>query len=164
MLTVKAKVAPTIKPRLISGRSIKRKTCSGDAPRTRAAPRTLGEMARTAGSTLRTTNGMRHQRMRQRDQDGGGAQIQRRLVQRDDEAEAERHGAGRQRQHKDRVEPARAAPRQQVGGDQAERQPPARSSPARSAANCRRPQSAGRTAPIRACWCRAGYRTASSGR
>ena len=49
--------------------------------------------------------GRGHERLGHRDEPGRRAEVERRLVERDHEAEAEHHGGGPQRQHHDDVEP-----------------------------------------------------------
>ena len=91
------------------GRSTSRHTRAGDAPSTAAASRRRGSIERSTGTIDAHDERDRDERLRDRDEDAWRAQVERRLVERDEEAEADRHRRHAERQHQQRVERTRRA-------------------------------------------------------
>ena len=89
MLTVNAKTAATSSARPMMGSSTSRQTRQGDAPSTAAASRQSGFSPRSAGSSVRTTNGKATSVCAIGTRTGERAQVQRRLAQRQQVAEAQ---------------------------------------------------------------------------
>ena len=111
--TAKANPAATSSARRTIGRSTSRHTRHGDAPSTAAASRSRPSTARSTGSMVRTTKGTPTSACASGTRIQERPQVQRRLVERDQEAEADGHRGHAERQHQQRVEasyePARAA-------------------------------------------------------
>ena len=90
----------------ITGRSTTSSARAGEAPSVAAACRSRSSMPASTGASIRTTSGQRDQRLGDRDQQRRVAQVERRLVEGDQEAEAEGHRRDAERQHEEPVEDA----------------------------------------------------------
>ena len=114
-----ANPAATPSARRTRGRSISRRPGRG-APSTAAASLSRSSIERRAGARMRTTNVERDERLGDRDEPGGPAELERRLVEGEDEAEAEHDRRGAEREHHERVEPHGARAGDRDGGEPAD--------------------------------------------